>query len=151
MEFSLGFESRKDDMSEWDKVCFDNDYLDSVLNDGSKIYSYQVTQVARLAKKAELRDVYVQDKKYSIALINAPVYQSELGALLSDRHPIDFALMYSINPDLEVNLSFRSRSNNTGADVGEIAKVFGGGGHRNASGAKVDLVTFKAFLGVDVV
>lgn len=151
MEFSLGFERHKDDMSQWDKVCFDNDYLNDVLSDGSKIYLYQVTQVAQLAKKAKLRDVCVQDKKYSIALINSPVYQSELGELLSDRHPIDFALMYSISPDLEVNLSFRSRSNNTGADVGEIAKVFGGGGHRNASGARVDLVTFKAFLDVGVV
>lgn len=151
MEFSLGFEGRKDEMCEWDKVCFDDDYLNDVINDGSKIYSYQVTQVSRLAEKAKFRDVYVQNKKYSIALINSPVYQSELGALLSVKYPIDFALMYSISPDLEVSLGFRSRSDNTGADVSEIAKVFGGGGHRNASGAKIDLVTFKAFLGVDVV
>ena len=40
---------------------------------------------------------------------------------------------------------FSLRSTNEGADVSEIAKQFGGGGHRNASGFRVTFEQAKAF------
>lgn len=48
------------------------------------------------------------------------------------------AMMYFINEDLQVVLSFRSL--NELPDVSVLAKYFGGGGHRNACGATIDMI-----------
>jgi len=40
---------------------------------------------------------------------------------------------------------FSLRSNDEGVDVSEVAKQYGGGGHRNASGFKVSFAAAAAF------
>jgi hypothetical protein len=50
-----------------------------------------------------------------------------------DSPHIDFSAIYSIN-DSQNTTSFSLRSSNEHYDVSEIAKIYGGGGHRNASG-----------------
>jgi oligoribonuclease NrnB/cAMP/cGMP phosphodiesterase (DHH superfamily) len=48
------------------------------------------------------------------------------------------AMMYFIKEDLQVILSFRSLDELP--DVSLLAKYFGGGGHRNACGATIDMI-----------
>lgn len=69
-----------------------------------------------------------------VPMANLPyTLTSDAGHLLcGDEHP--FAGCYWDTPDGRV-FSLRSREN--GADVGEIAKLYGGGGHKHASGFRV--------------
>lgn len=56
----------------------------------------------------------------------------------------DFAAAYFIDGDRQVNVSLRSRGD--GIDVSEIAKQFGGGGHRGASGFRMPLADWINIL-----
>lgn len=72
---------------------------------------------------------------FSVPAVNAPAYvASEVAGELAVNHP--FAGVYSINQD-KAFWSLRSRGD--GQDVSEIAKWFGGGGHRNAAGFSIPL------------
>jgi oligoribonuclease NrnB/cAMP/cGMP phosphodiesterase (DHH superfamily) len=71
---------------------------------------------------------------YSIPCCNCnSLFASEAGNRLSVDRP--FAATYY---DTEKKRIFSLRSNDKGLDVSEIAKSYGGGGHRNASGFVVD-------------
>jgi oligoribonuclease NrnB/cAMP/cGMP phosphodiesterase (DHH superfamily) len=58
---------------------------------------------------------------------------SDVGNKLSQGKP--FAATYF---DTESGRAFSLRSNDSGEDVSAVAKLYGGGGHRNAAGFKVD-------------
>ena len=78
---------------------------------------------------------------YKVWIINTNNLISETGEAicLNKKHPVDFALMFTILKNNEVLCSLRS----VGAfDTTVIAKAFGGGGHANASGFSCDLTTF---------
>lgn len=73
----------------------------------------------------------------SVPVVNAPgIWSSDLAGKLAETEP--FAAVYFDMPHARV-FSLRSRGEG-GADVQEIAKRYGGGGHRNAAG-------FQAALG----
>ncbi len=65
---------------------------------------------------------------------------SDAGHEMAQGHP--FAACYFDTPEGRV---FSLRSTDTGVDVSEIAKTYGGGGHRNAAGFKVSFAEAKAF------
>ena len=72
-------------------------------------------------------------KNYNICIINCPHdLTSDLGNTLLISDLIDFAVLWSYNHTKE-EYYISLRSNNK-ADVSLIAKEFGGGGHKNASG-----------------
>jgi uncharacterized protein len=64
----------------------------------------------------------------------APMFQSDVGHALAKAHSSKMAVMYQDTNDGRV---FSLRSTNDGPDVSEIAKLYGGGGHRNAAGFRV--------------
>ena len=68
----------------------------------------------------------------SVPVINSPFFQSELGSSLAKDSK--FSAVYYYNGEGYI---FSLRSSDHGEDVSEIAKVFGGGGHRNASGFSI--------------
>jgi oligoribonuclease NrnB/cAMP/cGMP phosphodiesterase (DHH superfamily) len=79
------------------------------------------------------------DNYYLIALVNSNLYKSELGNLLiSKKYPkADFAVVYNHNNNnLITTYSLRSTDNHQ--DVSYIAKMYKGGGHRNASGVTLN-------------
>jgi oligoribonuclease NrnB/cAMP/cGMP phosphodiesterase (DHH superfamily) len=83
--------------------------------------------VERLAYRAEIAG-------YEVPVINVPgKYSSDVGALLCAGEP--FAACYC---DTATGRSFSLRSNPQGIDVSEIAAQFGGGGHRNAAGFRIE-------------
>lgn len=82
--------------------------------------------------EATKRDMEIAGYIVPVANLNY-IYASSGGDLLSKDKP--FAATYY---DTDKHRVFSLRSQNSGIDVSEIAKKFNGGGHRNASGFKVD-------------
>lgn len=71
---------------------------------------------------------------HEVPVCNVPyTMSSDAGHIMAQLAP--FAACYSDGPD---GRHFSLRSTDAGIDVSEIAKIYGGGGHRNASGFKVD-------------
>ena len=70
---------------------------------------------------------------HDVPVANLPyIHSSDAGHLMADGEP--FAACYQ---DTSEHRYFSLRSTSMGLDVGEIAKQYGGGGHRNAAGFKV--------------
>lgn len=68
---------------------------------------------------------------------NVPMmFCSEVGNLLAKREDAPFGASFFVNKDGD--LAFSLRSLDEKVDVSEIAKQFGGGGHRNAAGFRLD-------------
>jgi uncharacterized protein len=75
---------------------------------------------------------------YRVPLLNAPYFfSSEAGHILCKGHP--FAACYYVTAD---GVNFSLRSDDKGVDVSAIASVFGGGGHAQAAGFRVDFCQF---------
>jgi oligoribonuclease NrnB/cAMP/cGMP phosphodiesterase (DHH superfamily) len=72
-------------------------------------------------------------KNYNVCIVNCSYeLSSDLGNILSSYDNVDFAVLWRYNHTKEeYYVSLRS---NDKADVSLIAKEFGGGGHKNASG-----------------
>ncbi len=83
--------------------------------------------------------VYIDDRTYIAYLYNVPHdIASDLGNKAMLKLDCDFVGLWRYNHNEELyNFSLRSTDNN--ADVSEISKFFGGGGHRNAAGFSSDL------------
>lgn len=56
---------------------------------------------------------------------------------------VDFGVAWAVKNDGRVLLSFRSKGD---FDVSVLARQFGGGGHKHAAGARVDLATWLSVL-----
>lgn len=77
---------------------------------------------------------------YIVPCINTTFATSELVGTLAETAP--FAVGWFERQDGKFVYSLRSRGND-GADVSEIAKSFGGGGHRNAAGFTSETMVHK--------
>ncbi len=78
---------------------------------------------------------------HRVPVANLPyTMSSDAGHELAKGRP--FAACYWDTPEGRV---FSLRSSDDGMDVAEVAKQYGGGGHRNASGFRVSFVQAQAF------
>jgi hypothetical protein len=78
---------------------------------------------------------------HRVPVANLPyTMSSDAGHEMAEGHP--FAACYWDTPKGRV---FSLRSGNDGIDVSEVAKQYGGGGHRNASGFAVSFAQAAAF------
>ncbi len=83
---------------------------------------------------------------YCIPVANLPyTLTSDAGHIMSEGKP--FAACYWDTQDGRV---FSLRSNDKGEDVSEIAKQYGGGGHRNAAGFRVSFKEAEKFERIGV-
>lgn len=81
----------------------------------------------------------INNKYYFVVHLNSTTLKSELGNMALTIFPnCNFSAIYSIN---DTSTSFSLRSSPTKSDVTEIAKLYKGGGHRNASGINLPFVT----------
>lgn len=72
---------------------------------------------------------------------------SDAGHIMNSKHGSDFSVCWWVSPDLnrwgtKVTFSMRSPKEG-GRDVSELAKLFGGGGHKNAAGFTISWLDFK--------
>lgn len=116
-----------------------NNYTQTLIESG-KIISKYFEQMVNQIIDSNL--YFINYKNYQkVPILNCNYkFSSNIGNILSTRHNTLFSIMYYIVAD-SVYLSFRSVD--TGVDVSIIAKELGGGGHRNASGAKISLEQFN--------
>ncbi|HEJ1053373.1 TPA: phosphohydrolase [Pseudomonas putida] len=116
------------DFEVWDKLIAAD--VETLRSDGAAIERKHQKDIAELVAVMKRRlvigghDVPVASLPYTLT--------SDAGHLMAQGEP--FAACYWDTPDGRV---FSLRSTDEGLDVSEVAKQYGGGGHRNASGFRV--------------
>ncbi|WP_237617291.1 DHHA1 domain-containing protein [Pseudomonas putida] len=116
------------DFEVWDKLMAAD--VETLRSDGAAIERKHQKDIAELVAVMKRRlvigghDVPVASLPYTLT--------SDAGHLMAHGEP--FAACYWDTPDGRV---FSLRSTDEGLDVSEVAKQYGGGGHRNASGFRV--------------
>ena len=125
-EFSAAFDMVSFSFEEFDKFL-DDSAVDDAQERGSYILAYSKTVISRIARNAARRKLFGKD----VLVVNSSHWMSEIGAALSPK--CDFAIIWFWDHDThQVKVSLRSHHPDT--DVSEIAKKFGGGGHRQSAG-----------------
>lgn len=125
-EFSAAFDMVDFDYEEYEKFLTDS-AVDNAQERGAYILAYSKTVISKIAKHASSRRI---DGK-EVLVVNSPHWMSEIGAALSPR--CDYALIWFWDHETrQVKVSLRAHHEDS--DVSEVAKRFGGGGHRKAAG-----------------
>lgn len=116
---------------DFDLWCNLNRYAShtSLAEQGKHILRFQNKCVERGIKYA--REVTLAG--YKVLAYNTPFFQSEIAGALAEGRP--FGVCWSQEQDGRYRFDLRSRED--GVDVGQIAKQFGGGGHKHSAGFKV--------------
>jgi len=125
-EFSASFDMVPFDFDEFDTFC-DDSVFDDAIKRGSYILAYSKTVVKKICDKAVKREF--EDK--SVMIVNSSHWMSEIGNRLSQE--CDFAVVWFFDhASRQTIVSLRSFHDSV--DVSEVAKKFGGGGHKKAAG-----------------
>lgn len=118
------------DFKTWD-MLMDGDPRE-LISQGSAIERKHFKDIAELVAVTKRRMII---GGYDVPVANLPyTMSSDAGHLMTAGEP--FAACYTDTPD---GRTFSLRSTNEGVDVSDVAKVYGGGGHRNAAGFKMPI------------
>lgn len=120
-------------MADWDLCCNDLGTLEEVIRSGAAIERYNAIKVDNTVQNNVKVLPY---KGYKAGVLNTTTLVSEIGNAIYDTLKVDFSMSYFFDIDGVPVVSFRSKGD---MDVSAFAKELGGGGHKNAAGAKVDL------------
>jgi oligoribonuclease NrnB/cAMP/cGMP phosphodiesterase (DHH superfamily) len=125
------------EFSEYDKY-FNSD-ISELIETGRIIKNYNNIQIKQICDNAILHYAYINGKQYLVAYINTNVLKSDIGNyLITRKFPnADFSAVYHFDDILNKTI-YSLRSTDEKTDVSIIAKNFGCGGHRNASGVSFD-------------
>jgi oligoribonuclease NrnB/cAMP/cGMP phosphodiesterase (DHH superfamily) len=123
----------------------DEKTLKKTIKDGTIVLKCQQKEITEhIIPHAIEKQIVLNGKTYNTYVINTTVYASDIGAILakktcSNGEPCDFAIMWDYNHFKKViKVSLRSDKHREPCiDVAEIAKMFDGNGHTNASGFSV--------------
>ena len=125
-EFSAAFDMIPFTFEDFDKFL-DDSAVDEAQERGAYILAYSKTVVSKVAKGATSRRI---DGRH-VLVVNSSHWMSEIGNALSTR--CDYALVwYWDHSTRQVRGSLRAHHEDS--DVSEVAKKWGGGGHRKAAG-----------------
>lgn len=120
------------DFDVWDKLMnsFNDAWETPLFNEGAAIERKHFKDIHEFIKAAAYR---MEIAGHDVPVLNAPYFwSSDAGHIMGKGEP--FAACYWDTPDGRV---FSLRSDENGLDVSEIAKQFGGGGHKHAAGYRV--------------
>ncbi len=132
-EINAALSSYPFDFSVWDTLMASGDAeIADLKNIGAAIERKLQKDIEELLASGVRRMVIAG---YDVPVLNAPsAYVSDAGHIMSINEP--FAACYW---DHAAGRSFSLRSSETGVDVAEVAKKFGGGGHAKAAGFTVEI------------
>jgi len=132
-EINAALSSYPYDFKVWDKLMASDEHeLEALKRDGVAIERRLQKDVKELIASGVRRMVIAG---YDVPVLNASsAYVSDAGHIMSIGEP--FAACYWDHPD---GRSFSLRSSETGVDVAEVAKRYGGGGHEKAAGFTVEI------------
>jgi oligoribonuclease NrnB/cAMP/cGMP phosphodiesterase (DHH superfamily) len=128
----------KNDWTIWDKFIYDEESnLQKCLEIGELLNNIMTRRLWELYHRVSPLKIKLNGKNYKGAAINTTEYISDLGNYIvtqkeDNKYIYDFALIWNFNSDNRFKCSMRSRKGD--CDVGELAHMFGGGGHQPASG-----------------
>lgn len=125
-EFSAAFDMVPFTMEDFSKFE-DDSVFDDAVERGSYILAYSKTVVKKVCEKASRRRL----GGYDVLVVNSSHWMSEIGARLSP--DCDVALIWYYDHNDRVN-KVSLRAFHDQVDASEIAKRFGGGGHKKAAG-----------------
>lgn len=126
-EFTAALRSYPQNFKEWDRLCKGS--VVDLIEEGMSIQRYFRGLVEQAKKHAFIRDI----GGHKVPVVNASMFMSsEVAGELSEGHP--FAAVYA---ETEKGIIWSLRSRENGVDVSEVAKRFGGGGHKHAAGFTV--------------
>lgn len=130
-EITTALSSYPYDFSVWDKLITSNEHeLKALKRDGEAIERKLQKDIKQLIESGVRRMII---GGYDVPVLNASsAYVSDAGNIMSRSEP--FAACYWDHPD---GRSFSLRSAEDGVDVSEVAKKYGGGGHKHAAGFTV--------------
>jgi oligoribonuclease NrnB/cAMP/cGMP phosphodiesterase (DHH superfamily) len=156
MEVNFKMDPTYDNLREWDKLLND-DFLTSLIERGRIYNEYKEHLITRYSNKYSVmkfssRTVINKYKQfnnvgqYTVAITNTGCPSVSLVGkrIMENNDKIDFCILWFYIPHLN-KYSFALRSKEGKADVGSIAKIFGGGGHTHASG----FVLYKDQLSIE--
>lgn len=129
--FSAALRTYPQDLKLWDRLSVQ---VRNMIDEGRVLLRAQRIDTGKIVAQAYLHDI----AGYHVPVANAPAwYASDVGnELLAANPQAPFAATWSRRADGKVQWSLRSEDGR--ADVSEIARGFGGGGHRNAAGFEMD-------------
>lgn len=103
-----------------------NNNFDKIVETGTIVLRYRQRLIDKIIEMA------AQKGKDNVMTVNSPVLQSEIGNQLASK--AKYVKIWHINDKDNESVSLRSVGD---LDVSEIAKEFGGGGHKNAAGYQI--------------
>ena len=103
----------------------------SMLRDGDVLKNAEDMMIARLVERAE-RVVF---EGYTVYAVNTPLYYSQIANVISRVKKVPFGITWFYR---EGKLQVSLRTSKSGVDVSQLAKKYGGGGHRGAAGFALD-------------
>lgn len=115
--------------------------IEDILSRGKAISEYKNKLLQNILEKN--KEVFIHIGDYKVRAYNTNLFQSELGNILAQKYDEPICL-FGISSD-NVFLSFRSLSHHTPSAL-DLARTVGGGGHRNAAGAVVNISKFFDML-----
>lgn len=134
-EISAAVFSHPYKFSTWDNLvtaCGDNYWRNKMIDEGAAIIRQHDKDIAELIP-ATRRLMHIGG--YKVPVANMPyMMASDAGNIMAVGHP--FAATYY---DGRTHRHFSLRSQESGIDVSEVAKKYGGGGHAHAAGFRVEL------------
>jgi oligoribonuclease NrnB/cAMP/cGMP phosphodiesterase (DHH superfamily) len=117
-------------------------FFERFVNDPSIEFEQHEKLLLQIEQEKIDRYIESKDKKmftnsiqgYPVGVVFAEQYHSQLGNVLATNHPeLDFIIIINIDSD---KVSYRGVKDEI--NLGEIAKIYGGGGHPKASGSQFD-------------
>tara|TARA_B100001248_G_scaffold51520_1_gene33503 strand:+ start:2857 stop:3774 length:918 start_codon:yes stop_codon:yes gene_type:complete len=142
-EVSAALFGLQKEFSIWEEYLVDEN-IDKLIDIGKKVLAHIEVEVNNLARNSYLDEwsLILDNERitFNVAVCNSPLYQSDLGNYLVTKKfkdQADFAAIWNFDGTIN-KTKFSLRSTNEKQDISIIAKLFGGGGHRNASGCTVD-------------
>ena len=125
-EFSAAFDMVPFEFEEFEKFE-DDSVFDDACKRGSYILAYSKTVVKKVCEQAQPRKIAGKD----VLVVNSSHWMSEIGARLAP--DCDFAMSWYWDHEAQ-HTKVSLRAFHEMVDVSEIAKQFGGGGHKKAAG-----------------
>lgn len=122
---------------EFDRLADNIEFnFEDVVEAGTMLLGYREKLVEQICRSARMTSftVHGHTKPTPCVAVRSPVLHSEVGHHLCKKFPeAKFAIIYSDIPGDLANIKWSLRSEGD-FDITEIAKHYGGGGHRNAGG-----------------
>jgi len=119
----------------FDDLYYNKNKLNEYIDLGKPLLKQKQLKVQMLGN-INIKNIYIYEG-HKLCMVNVDSdYASDLGSNLSSRPECDFAILWNYDHINEkYNVSMRSSNK---VDVSVICKKFGGGGHPNASGCKLE-------------